>query len=133
MKKHHAHLILFIFDFCACVAVYWCVDHFLMVNSLIDSGADEIVFEDSILYIAFTIVVPVIHGFTWLNKKDWAKFINNRQGIFLAFIIVFLGVTKYYLVSKVEEQLEIKGYVFCSELIKGRYHYEVYQKTSCSP
>jgi len=41
-------------------------------------------------------------------------------------------MTKYYLVSEVKEQLEIEEYVFCSELIKGRYHREVYQKTSCS-
>jgi len=60
------------------------------------------------------------------------KPINNRLGAVLAFVIIFIGITKYYLVSEVEEQLEIEGYVFCSELIKGRYHREVYQKTSCS-
>jgi len=33
-----------------------------MVGSLIDSGADEIVLEGSIFYMAFTVVVPVMYS-----------------------------------------------------------------------
>lgn len=133
MKKQNAHLILFIFDICAFLAVYWCVVHFLMVSRLIADGADRIEFESSIFYLAFTVVVPFMHSFTWFRKKNWAKFIINKQGIFLALLIVVLGVTKYYLTSLVEEQFKLKGYVLCSEQFKGRYQYEEYQKTSCSP
>jgi hypothetical protein len=33
-----------------------------MVSSLIDSGVDEIVFEGSISYMAFTVAVPVMYS-----------------------------------------------------------------------
>jgi hypothetical protein len=72
-----------------------------------------------------------LHSFTWPNKKILGKPVSNRLGAVLVFIILFIGMTKYYLVYDVEERLEKEGYVFCSELIKGRYHREVYQKNSC--
>jgi hypothetical protein len=133
MQKQHAHLILLVFDILACFGVYWSVSHYLHVTYLINIGASEIVFEPSIFYLVFALVVPFMHILSWLSMKKWAMFIIQRQVLALALLILSLVATKICLIYKTEEQLEQHEYVSCSILVKGRYQSEIYKKTACDP
>lgn len=134
MTKKSAHIVLFVFDVVALLSTLWIVDYVSMTHSDIALGSDAVEFESSILYILLLLVIPVIHLLSFSDRRKLAFFrlVNKYQIYVFSCCIVMIFSSKYIVQHSVESDFKLYGYIKCSEIIKGRYHREFYQKNNCN-
>jgi hypothetical protein len=113
MTKKSAHYVIAILDILSIVGVWYVVSLYNEIMLLIESGADEVFFQNFFSLILLLIIIPIIHLFSFIS---WTPKIRIFGNSLLILIFLSLILTSYYLNNTIEKSLKENNYEFCSNL-----------------